>query len=168
MKSLTLPILSLLWEYIWTWEVYEYDTWLHKRPWVTEECQRRAHACDACGLVPGKSISDCFLLTLPFCFCLDVEMPTRSPLLIPPCTHPPRRISVWLLSDGKKKGSKSEIFTINFQSRVICFFSSPFSWLSHFLCTLGLQFKWPSFTSSNSDVGHFTFVTIRSMGLSLM
>lgn len=92
MKSLTLSMLPLLLEYLSGWEVSECDTWPHKRPWLPEECQRCFHACDARGLVPGTSISDRFLFTLPFCFCVDAEKPARTlrhlcfaaPLLLTP------------------------------------------------------------------------------------
>lgn len=123
MKSLTLSTLPLLWEYISGWEVSECDTWPHKRPRLPEECRRCFHACDARGLKSETSISDRFLLTLPFCFCVDAEKPART--LRHLCFMPPPHLllSLSLLSEREKKGSKSEISTINFQSTLLSFSS---------------------------------------------
>lgn len=140
MKSLTLSTLLLLWDYIWRWEVSERDTWPHKRPRLAEECRRRFHACDACGLTPETNISDRFLLTLPFCFCVDAENPARTLRhFMPPlsflCCFCPKR---------EKKDSKSEISTINFQSPILPFFSILLSSDSASGCPSGPVARFPS------------------------
>lgn len=87
------------------------------------------HACDARGLASETSISDRFLLTLPFCFCVDAEKPART--LRHLCFHPPLLLLLFLppvfvafVRKRKKKDSKSEISTINFQSTLLSFSSS--------------------------------------------
>lgn len=139
-------------EYISGWEVSERDTWPHKRPRPGEECRRRSCARDARGLAPETSISDRFLLTLPFCFCVDAEKPARTLRRL--CFAPPSSLrSLSLLSEGEKKMTakvKSPQSTSNRRR-------SPF-----LLTTAALWLPWPAFPPAHSDVGHFTFVTSKT------
>lgn len=107
MKSLTLSILPLSGEYISRWEVSECDTWPHKRPRLAEECRRCFHACDACGLVSETSISDRFLLTLPFCFlCGRREAREDSQTFV---FHPPLLPPFFVAFVQKKKKKTAKV-----------------------------------------------------------
>lgn len=105
MKSLTLSTLPLLWEYISGWEVSEHDTWPDKRPQPIEECRRCFRAFDARGLVPRTGISDRFLLTLPFCFCLDAEKPARNLRRL--CFRPPPASLLFFVAFVPKRKKKT-------------------------------------------------------------
>lgn len=105
---------------------------LQKEHSFPEECGNRFHACDARGLVPETSISDRFFINAAILFfCVDAEKPARTlrHLCFAPHTSPLHHLVLLsLLSKReKKKNSKSEISTINFQSTLLSFSSVFFS-----------------------------------------
>lgn len=152
MKSLTLSILPLTGQYISGWEASECDTWPHKRPRLAKECQRRFHACNAHGFVSETSISYRFFINTAILFLFgrrEARKDSQTFVFHPPLLPP---FFVAFVRKKKKKTAKVKSPQSTSNRR-----SSPF-----LLTLAALWLLWPAFPLSNSDVGHFTFVTSKT------
>lgn len=156
MKSLTLSILPLHFGMgsFWVW---------HMGPQKTKARWRMPGAVSTpatpAASRPRRALVIAFLLTLPFCFCVDAEKPARTLrhlCFIPSLLLPP--LFVAFVRKRKKKTAKVKSPQSTSNRR-----SSPFlpvSFSSDSGCPLAPVACFSPL--SNSDVGHFTFVTSKT------